>query len=103
MKAFWVFKSTTERTPSSQNVQTILFVGTRLKELEKNQRLLLYILGVKWSVFSASTQALLPTSTHSNGFCIIRVCISSSSSSSSQQCAPSRGLAQEEGRKKGGN
>ena len=29
-----------------------------------------------------STQALLPTSTHSNGFCIIRVCISSSPSSS---------------------
>ena len=28
-----------------------------------------------------SPQALLPTSTHSNGFCIIRVCISSSSSS----------------------
>ena len=32
---------------------------------------------------TTSTQALLPTSTHSNGFCIIRVCISSSSSSSS--------------------
>ena len=31
---------------------------------------------------TTSTQALLPTSTHSNGFCIIRVCISSSSSSS---------------------
>ena len=29
---------------------------------------------------TTSTQALLPTSTHSNGFCIIRVCISSSSS-----------------------
>ena len=28
-----------------------------------------------------STQALLPTSAHSNGFCVIRVCISSSSSS----------------------
>ena len=35
------------------------------------------------SQIPTSTQALLPTSTHSNGFCIIRVCISSSSSSSS--------------------
>ena len=34
------------------------------------------------SQIPTSTQALLPTSTHSNGFCIIRVCISSSSSSS---------------------
>jgi hypothetical protein len=33
------------------------------------------------SQIPSSTQALLPTSTHSNGFCIIRVCISSSSSS----------------------
>ena len=33
------------------------------------------------SQIPTSTQALLPTSTHSNGFCIIRVCISSSSSS----------------------
>ena len=32
-----------------------------------------------WSQIPTSTQALLPTSTHSNGFCIIRVCISSSS------------------------
>ena len=35
------------------------------------------------SQIPTSTQALLPTSTHSNGFCIIRVCISSSSSSRS--------------------
>jgi hypothetical protein len=35
------------------------------------------------SQIPTSTQALLPTSIHSNGFCIIRVCISSSSSSSS--------------------
>ena len=34
---------------------------------------------------STCTQALLPTSTHSNGFCIVRVCISSSSSSSFEQ------------------
>jgi hypothetical protein len=35
------------------------------------------------SQIPTSTQELLPTSTHSNGFCIIRVCISSSSSSTS--------------------
>jgi hypothetical protein len=32
------------------------------------------------SQIPTSTHALLPTSTHSNGFCIIRVCISSISS-----------------------
>ena len=37
------------------------------------------------SKISTSTQALLPISTHSNGFCIIRVCISSSSSSTRAQ------------------
>jgi hypothetical protein len=37
--------------------------------------------GRLWSQIPTSTQALLPTSTHSNAFCIIRVCISSSSSS----------------------
>ena len=38
------------------------------------------------SQIPTSTQALLPTSTHSNGFCIIRVCISSSSSSRILAC-----------------
>jgi hypothetical protein len=40
-----------------------------------------------------STQALLPTSTHSNGFCIIRVCISSSSSSFGFAHCMARGAA----------
>ena len=43
------------------------------------------------SQIPTSTQALLPTSTHSNGFCIIRVCISSSSSSKNKwPCGGSR-------------
>jgi hypothetical protein len=45
------------------------------------------------SQIPTSTQALLPTSTHSNGFCIIRVCISSSSSSWPWQQPERSGLA----------
>jgi hypothetical protein len=45
-----------------------------------------------------STQALLSTSTHSNGFCIIRVCISSSSSYSLSQPTPPNHSAQSQNR-----
>jgi len=54
-----------------------------------------------WSQIPTSTQALLPTSTHSNGFCIMRVCISSSSRRKRHLKEPARLKTPKEGSTKG--